>query len=101
MTSTVESKLVKVDQHRMGDRIYNLYEAKTSLSSLVERAASGEEIVIAKAGVPMVRLVPVRRSRERRKPGGARGEIWISPDFDDPLPEDIRTGFEGGGDEDA
>lgn len=96
----LSSDLVKLDQQHMGDRIYNLYEAKTSLSSLVDRAASGEEIIIAKAGVPMARLVPLHAKRERRKPGGARGQIWIAPDFDEPLPAEILDGFTRGGDED-
>ena len=63
----------------------NLYEAKSQLSSLVEEAARGREIVIAKAGVPRARLVPLR-PRVRRRPGGSKGGIWISPDFDAPLP---------------
>src|SRR5712691_2343577 len=75
-------------------KVLNLYEAKTQLSSLVEEAAAGAEIVIAKAGVPRARLVPVK-SRTRRRPGGSKGRIWISPDFDAPLPEDILEAFEG------
>ncbi len=74
----------------------NLYEAKTQLSSLVERAAKGEEIVIAKAGKPKVRLVPVEPSgKGLRQPGGLKGKIWIADDFDDPLPDDILDAFEG------
>ncbi len=74
----------------------NIYEAKTNLSSLVERAANGEEIVIAKAGKPKVKLVPVEPRRKlRRVPGGDEGKIWIAPDFDDPLPDDILDAFEG------
>ena len=80
----------------MGDVIVNLYEAKTRLSNLVERAAAGEEIVIAKAGKPMARLVPLHgRGKPPRKPGGWEGKVWIAEDFDDPLPEDIMAGFEG------
>jgi len=68
----------------------NLYEAKTNLSQLVERAAAGEEIVIAKAGKPRARLVPLAPAPKRR-PGRARGRIRISPDFDAPLPSDIAA----------
>jgi prevent-host-death family protein len=68
---------------------FNLYEAKTGLSQLVERAAKGEEVIIAKAGKPMVKMVPVV---EEQKPVGRRvfghntmGITYISPDFDEPL----------------
>lgn len=60
----------------------NIYEAKTQLSDLVERAAGGEDIVIAKAGTPRVRLVPVRAPRRDREPGGWEGRIRIAEDFD-------------------
>lgn len=77
----------------------NLYEAKTHLSELVERAAAGEEIVIAKAGRPKARLVPLERAEQPRKPGVWKGQVWIADDFDAPLPEEILRGFEGGGNE--
>jgi len=64
----------------------NLYEAKTQLSSLVEQAAAGEEIIIAKNGTPMAKLVPYR-DRPLRKPGRLKGKIWISKDFDAPMPD--------------
>ena len=73
----------------------NLYEAKTQLSRLVERAARGEEIVIAKAGEPKARLVPLARPVKDRRPGDWRGRIVIGPDFDAPLPEDVLDDFEG------
>lgn len=73
-------------------RILNLYEAKSQLSALVEEAAAGKEIVIAKAGVPRARLVPIRRSA-RRKAGGSKGRIRIAADFDAPLPRDILAAF--------
>jgi prevent-host-death family protein len=74
----------------------NLYEAKTQLSSLVERAAKGEEIVIAKAGKPKVRLVAIEQPpRPRYKIGGWEGKVWIADDFDDPLPDDLLDAFEG------
>jgi prevent-host-death family protein len=73
----------------------NLYEAKTHLSDLVERAARGEEVIIAKAGQPKARLVPLARPAKDRKPGGWKGRVTISPDFDAPLPDEILDAFEG------
>lgn len=74
-------------------RTLNLYEAKTRLSELVDRAAAGEEIVIAKAGSPKARLVPLARTPKTRRPGGWEGQVWIADDFDAPLPPDILTHF--------
>ena len=73
----------------------NLYEAKTNLSSLVERASRGEEIVIAKAGRPLARLVPLARRTAPRPLGLLAGQVTVGADFDDPLPEDISAAFEG------
>lgn len=73
----------------------NLYEAKTHLSQLVERAAAGEEIIIAKAGRPLARLVPIERRTAPRPLGLLAGQGWISDDFDDPLPEEIMRAFRG------
>lgn len=64
----------------------NLYEAKTQLSSLVDQAAAGAEIIIAKNGKPMAKLVPIKEA-VKRKPGRLKGKIWISKDFDAPMPE--------------
>jgi prevent-host-death family protein len=75
-------------------RTINLYEAKTQLSSLVEEAAAGAEIIIAKAGKPRARLVPVRAKTPRR-PGSAKGKVWIAADFDAPLPESMLRAFSG------
>jgi prevent-host-death family protein len=80
--------------------IYNLYEAKTTLSRLVERAAAGEEIVIAKAGKPMAKLVAFPRVTLPRKSGGWEGKVRISEDFDAPLPDELLAAFEGHGDQD-
>jgi len=77
-------------------KVVNLYEAKTHLSKLVDEAAAGREVVIAKAGVPRARLVPVDTPRRRRKPGGAKGRIRIADDFDAPLPPDLLAAFFGG-----
>jgi prevent-host-death family protein len=73
----------------------NLYEAKTQLSSLVDRAANGEEIVIAKAGKPLARLVAVKpEPKPERKCGqNLLGITYIADDFDAPLPEDVLRDF--------
>jgi prevent-host-death family protein len=81
----------------MSDIIYNLYEAKTSLSRLVDRAASGEEIILSKAGKPMAKLVPFHRTPGPRQPGGWEGRMRIAEDFDAPLPPEIQAAFEGQG----
>jgi prevent-host-death family protein len=60
----------------------NMHRAKSTLSRLVERALSGEDVVIARNGEPLVRLVPVPKERKRRVPGRSKGKIWISPDFE-------------------
>ncbi|MGH6912288.1 MAG: type II toxin-antitoxin system Phd/YefM family antitoxin [Geminicoccales bacterium] len=75
----------------------NIHAAKTHLSRLVDEAASGEEIVIAKAGKPLARLVPFATGHEPRKPGLMKGKIWIADDFDEPLPEEIMAAFRGEG----
>ena len=72
----------------------NLYEAKTQLSALVDEAANGAEIIIAKAGKPMAKLVAFKPTR-RRTPGRAKGLVWISDDFDAPLPADLQAAFNG------
>jgi prevent-host-death family protein len=71
----------------------NVHEAKTHLSRLLDRVALGEEIVLAKAGRPVARLVPVRPLVEDREPGSARGDVWVADDFDAPLPPDVLDGF--------
>lgn len=73
----------------------NIYDAKTHLSELVDRAGSGEEIVIAKAGVPTARLVPLRAVHENRGPGRWAGLMKIAEDFDAPLPAEMLAAFEG------
>jgi prevent-host-death family protein len=72
----------------------NIYEAKTSLSELVERAAAGEEIIIAKAGKPKARLVPLESVLPRRVPGHGKGKWTVAEDFDAPLPDEFWTGNE-------
>jgi prevent-host-death family protein len=77
--------------------VHNMHDAKTNLSRLAERAAGGEEIVIARNGRPLAKLVPIAK-RKAVKFGLAKGEIWMSEDFDDPLPGEIQKYFEGEGD---
>ena len=74
--------------------VVNIHEAKTHLSRLLEKVGQGEEVVIARAGKPVARLVAVTESPSRRLPGSAKGTLWISDDFDDPLPEEIQKYFE-------
>ena len=71
----------------------NLHAAKTHLSRLVDEAVDGQEIVIAKAGTPMVRLVPVATKRQRTGFGDMKGRIWIADDFDAPLPDPVLRLF--------
>jgi prevent-host-death family protein len=71
----------------------NLYEAKTQLSRLVDRAAAGEEIIIAKGGRPLARLVPLATAAPPRRLGLLEGQVQIGPDFDDPLPDDLVEAF--------
>jgi prevent-host-death family protein len=73
----------------------NIHEAKTHLSRLLQRVAEGEEVTIARAGVPVARLVAVEKKKSVRPLGFAREEIWIADDFDAPLPDDLLAAFYG------
>jgi len=72
----------------------NVYEAKTRLSQLLDLAASGEEVIIARAGRPMAKLIPYHVNQQERKPGYWKGKVKISKDFDE-LPEDLSQAFRG------
>ena len=76
-------------------KISNIHEAKSQLSKLIESALAGEEIVIAKAGKPLVRLIPYQEDKQLRTPGGWEGKVIMSDDFDEELPTDILQGFMG------
>ena len=78
-------------------QIVNISEAKAQLSSLVAKVCRGQEILIARAGTPVARLVPFQRSDIERRPGALRGKIHMAEDFD-VLPADIAEAFgvEGG-----
>jgi prevent-host-death family protein len=65
----------------------NIHEAKTHLSRLLERVLSGEEVVIAKAGIPVAKLVPVKKMAIKRVFGSAKGDFTVPDDFNDPDPE--------------
>jgi len=75
-------------------KITDICEASIHFSRLVERASEGEEIVIGKAGKPLVKLVPYRPREEPRQPGQWRGKVKIADDFDE-LPDDVGRAFEG------
>lgn len=72
----------------------NVHEAKTHLSRLLARVVEGEEIVIAKSGRPIARLVAIERRSQERILGQDRGLFEVPDDFDDPLPEDLLASFE-------
>jgi prevent-host-death family protein len=75
----------------------NIHEAKTHLSRLLQRVAAGEEVTIARAGVPVARLIAVKAKPNKiRLLGMDRGRIWIADDFDAPLPDDLLKPFYGG-----
>lgn len=75
-------------------RVINIHAAKTHLSRLVDAAAAGEEMIIAKSGKPLARLVPLADQSGKRKLGGLEGRLRIPDDFDAPLPEDVLADFE-------
>ncbi len=79
-------------------RTVNLHAAKTHFSRLVDQAAAGEEIIIAKAGRPVAKLTPLEpvAPQPRRVLGLLAGQASIPPDFDAPLPEAVLDTFEGG-----
>jgi prevent-host-death family protein len=86
------------------ERTVNIHTAKTTLSKLIAAVEDGEEVIIARAGKPVARLVAAKKKKSSakpkidRKPGFMKGKIWIAPDFDDPLPELMAKAFRGEGD---
>ena len=78
-------------------RTFNLHAAKTQFSRLVDEAAAGEEIIIAKAGKPVAKLAPLAPAvmRPSRKLGALAGQASVPPDFDAPLPDALLDAFEG------
>ncbi|HEX5419491.1 MAG TPA: type II toxin-antitoxin system prevent-host-death family antitoxin [Gammaproteobacteria bacterium] len=76
-------------------KVVNIHEAKTHLSRLVDEAATGKEIIIAKAGKPMARLAPINATVKKKKLGLLKGKIKIIGDFNAPLPDEVLAIFEG------
>jgi prevent-host-death family protein len=76
-------------------RQVNIHEAKSQLSRLLAEVEAGEEIIIARSGKPVARLISAKSSTQPRKPGALKGQIWMSEDFDAPLPDDLLEAFEG------
>lgn len=72
----------------------NIHQAKTNLSKLIEKTSKGEEVIIAKAGKPVAKLVAYKEKLKPRKPGLWKGKIWVSADFDDE-DEEINKLFYG------
>ncbi len=75
-------------------RQVNMHEAKSQLSALVEEVLDGGEVVIARAGKPVARLVPYETRKEPRRPGRWKGKLWVADDFDR-TPEELISAFEG------
>lgn len=71
----------------------NIYEAKSKLSQLINQVIAGEEVIVAKSGKPVAKIVPLKKPIQDRKPGTAKGKITIADDFDAPLPDDILKEF--------
>ncbi len=76
-------------------QIFNIHEAKTNLSKLIEKTSRGEEIIIAKAGKPVAKLVPHKEKLKPRKPGLWKGKVWVPDDFDDEDEEINKLFYEG------
>ncbi len=74
--------------------LVNIHEAKTHLSSLLERVARGDEIIIGRSGKPIAKLVPYQETHEPRTLGGWEGRVWMADDFNE-LPEEIAAAFRG------
>lgn len=77
------------------NRKVNIHEAKTHFSELVKAASQGEEILIAKAGQPVAKLVPLKTEKSKVRFGVLKGKMRLADDFDTPLPEDVIDLFEG------
>lgn len=73
----------------------NIHAAKTQLSRLLDAAVAGEDVVIARAGKPVARLVPIAENKPRRRLGTLNGKLTVPDSFDDPLPGDTLDAFEG------
>ncbi len=72
--------------------VVNMHEAKTNFSKLVKRVEAGEEVIVARAGEPVAKIIAYTEPKKPRVPGSMKGKIWISPDFDE-LPPEIAEAF--------
>ncbi|BAY26682.1 hypothetical protein NIES2100_64980 [Calothrix sp. NIES-2100] len=72
----------------------NAAEATTKFAELLSQVLLGEEVVIAEQGVPVARLVAITNTSSPRIPGLDKGKVFIAPDFNEPLPEEILSDFE-------
>jgi prevent-host-death family protein len=79
----------------MSTQTYNIQEAKAHLSRLLQEVASGAEVIIAKAGIPMARISRIEESRPKIRFGVLKGRVKVSEDFDAPLPDELLSEFEG------
>jgi prevent-host-death family protein len=79
----------------MATEAVNIYEAKTKLSQLVDKAAAGEDVVVSRNGKPLARITRLEPPRRRIRFGVLKGKIRIARDFDAPLPDEVLAGFEG------
>jgi prevent-host-death family protein len=79
----------------MAKEAVNIYEAKTKLSQLVDKAAAGEDVVVSRNGKPLARITRLEPPRRRIRFGVLKGRIRIARDFDAPLPDEVLAGFEG------
>jgi len=77
-------------------QIVNMHEAKSTLSRLVADALAGDEVILARAGKPMVKLVPITEKKKPRKLGIWKGKVKLADDFDAPLPDDLLDLFYNG-----
>ena len=93
MTNIDSGGLSRGTRHDVAELV-NMHAAKTHLSRLVERVEAGEEILIARAGRPVARLVPLRSRMSPRQPGIGRGRVRLAPDFDQ-TEEELLDAFEG------
>ncbi|HEX6005603.1 MAG TPA: type II toxin-antitoxin system prevent-host-death family antitoxin [Burkholderiales bacterium] len=75
----------------------NIYDAKTRLSQLVDKAAAGEDVIVSRNGRPLVRITRLEGAKRQVRFGVLKGKIRIAKDFDAPLPEDVLAAFEGRG----
>ncbi|MGH7256514.1 MAG: type II toxin-antitoxin system Phd/YefM family antitoxin [Nitrospirales bacterium] len=78
------------------DSTVNIHQAKTQLSRLLDDVVKGKTVVIAKAGKPVAKLIPLEEKKPSRKPGFLKGKLQIATDFDAPLPPDLQEAFEAG-----